>query len=651
MAIKSEKYWKSRSEQRLTKVLRDAEKTLKLLESQYKNASISINNDIQKLYSQFAGENNISMDKAMELIHGSEFVQWRMSMDEYLKRIDMTGDKKLLLELNTLAMRSRITRLEALNAEIMANVAFMTQGADENTSLLLIRSLENTYYESMYDEYKDRNPKVFDLMEKHNVGLSKAQIDRELKIPWSGANYSTNLWNNADYIANKCQQLVAQNIIAGTSIDRLTSEVTRLFGSNYRASARRLILTETAYIKGQADKLTYERLGIEEYELLATLDSRTSKICQDKDGKHYPLDEAVVGKNYPPFHPHCRTTTVKYDPDNEERTRIARDKDGKNVTVPYDMKYKEWKEWVKSGQSLDDWLEDNSDFNISTRIENDDNKGINKDKDIKVEHSQISKLKGSMKENEYFDFKDNLDRAPNSIKKLYANYGDSINKIVKSKRESYYRDADKFLTYQIHREEYGLNKFSTLAHEYGHAFDYNSKYNNLNHKESDGIKNAVNTSFINLLFANSCSNSDEFLKAYRKDKEDLRDNYREVAKTIVKNHHSHGLQDTLDGMFLARDSGLVRWGHGSKYYNRTYKILKDTKTHNKVKKFYKDNDYNVNRLMDVADLIRDYEGASELFANISSALFTQDESLEFIKKYLPNSYEAYLKILEVISEI
>lgn len=352
MAIKSEKYWKNRSEQRLTKVLRDAEKTLKLLESQYKNASISINKDIQKLYSRFAGENNISMDKAMELIHGSEYLEWRMSMDEYLKRIDMTGDKKLLLELNTLAMRSRITRLEALNAEIMANVAFMTQGADENTSLLLIRSLENTYYESMYDEYKDRNPKVFDLMEKHNVGLSKAQIDRQLKIPWSGANYSTNLWNNADYIANKCQQLVAQQIIAGTSIDRLTSEVTRLFGSNYRASARRLILTETAYIKGQADKLTYEKLGIEEYELLATLDNKTSKICQDKDGEHYPLDEAVVGKNYPPFHPHCRTTTVKYNPDTEGRTRIARDKDGKNVTVPYDMKYKDWLEWIKGNEGI-----------------------------------------------------------------------------------------------------------------------------------------------------------------------------------------------------------------------------------------------------------------------------------------------------------
>ena len=349
---KTSKYWKKRSEQKLTRVLADAEKTLNLLESQYKNASISINKDIKKLYSQFAGENNISMDKAMEIIHGNEFLEWRMSMDEYLANIEMTGNKKLLLELNTLAMRSRITRLEALNAEIMANVAYMTQGAEKNTSLLLIRSLENTYYEGMYDEYKDRNPKVFDLMEKHNVGLSKAQIDRELKIPWSGANYSTNLWNNADYIANKCQRLVAQNIIAGTSIDKLTREITKQFGKNYRSSARRLLLTESAYIKGQADLLTYKKLDIDEYEILATLDRKTSEICQDKDGEHYPRDKAVVGENFPPFHPHCRTTTVKYRADKAGRTRIARDANGKNVRVPGDMTYKDWLQWVEGNEGI-----------------------------------------------------------------------------------------------------------------------------------------------------------------------------------------------------------------------------------------------------------------------------------------------------------
>lgn len=86
---------------------------------------------------------------------------------------------------------------------------------------------------------------------------------------------------------------------------------------------------------------------MEEYEILATLDSRTSVICQEKDGKHYPVDDIQVGINYPPFHPNCRTTTIKYNPDYEGRTRMAKDKDGKNVKVPLGMKYEEWKKWIE----------------------------------------------------------------------------------------------------------------------------------------------------------------------------------------------------------------------------------------------------------------------------------------------------------------
>ncbi len=87
----------------------------------------------------------------------------------------------------------------------------------------------------------------------------------------------------------------------------------------------------------------YKTLEVEEYEILATLDSRTSEICQGKDGLHYKVDEIAVGVNYPPFHPNCRTTTIKYNPDTEGRTRLAKDKDGKNVKVPFDMKYFQWK--------------------------------------------------------------------------------------------------------------------------------------------------------------------------------------------------------------------------------------------------------------------------------------------------------------------
>lgn len=61
------------------------------------------------------------------------------------------------------------------------------------------------------------------------------------------------------------------------------------------------------------------------------------------DRKHFKVDEAVPGKNYPPMHPRCRSLTIRYKPENyEKNTRTARDKDGNNIEVPLGMKYDEW---------------------------------------------------------------------------------------------------------------------------------------------------------------------------------------------------------------------------------------------------------------------------------------------------------------------
>lgn len=314
----------------------------------YDKASKDIDKSIKSLYGQFMSDNELNSKKALELIKGNEFRVWRMTMEEYLSQIKATEDKALLLELNTLAMRSRINRLEALQAEILAQSVIIASKEEEVIGSFLSDSIEDTYYKNVYDEYNDKNPEALDLMDKHKVGISRNQVKKVLELPWSGANYSQNIWNNSYFIAKRAQVMVAKNIIAGRSIENLSRDFAKVYGKQYYSNAKRLIRTETAYVKGQADVLTYEKLGVEEYELLATLDNRTSSICQEKDGKHYPVDDIQVGINYPPFHPNCRTTTIKYREDYGDRTRLAKDKDGKNVKVPLGMKYEDWKKWVKN---------------------------------------------------------------------------------------------------------------------------------------------------------------------------------------------------------------------------------------------------------------------------------------------------------------
>ena len=79
------------------------------------------------------------------------------------------------------------------------------------------------------------------------------------------------------------------------------------------------------------------------YVFVATLDNRTSQICQELDGKKFKLSEAEEGVNYPPMHPYCRSTVRAYISDDVEKDlkRRARDENGKNTVVD-NMSYSEW---------------------------------------------------------------------------------------------------------------------------------------------------------------------------------------------------------------------------------------------------------------------------------------------------------------------
>lgn len=339
--MKSNSYWEKRSNQHLLDLLQDGDKIHRDLSSAYADAQGNIEKEIASLYGRFAKDNKISQADAVKLIKGQEYRRWRMRMEDYLAAID-AGDEALLLELNVLCMRPRINRLQTLEGEIVANMAMLANRQEKAVGEHLKHCMEQTYYRTMYDHYKDKDPAMLALMARHNVALSKSNIEKMLTLPWSGENYSNAIWKREYDVAAKVKRAVTRSILEGKSIDNLTAEMTEALGSDYKYAAKRLIHTETAYAKGQGDLLTYEKLGVKEYTYLATLDSRTSPPCRRLDGQHFPIADAKPGVNYPPMHPHCRSTTMAYRKPGADKTRVARDADGKIYKVPLGMNYKEW---------------------------------------------------------------------------------------------------------------------------------------------------------------------------------------------------------------------------------------------------------------------------------------------------------------------
>ena len=83
---------------------------------------------------------------------------------------------------------------------------------------------------------------------------------------------------------------------------------------------------------------------MEQYEILVTLDSYTSDICREMDGKVFSMKDFEPGVTAPPFHVWCRSTTVPYFEDDFAQVGERAARDGKTYNVPADMTYEEWEE-------------------------------------------------------------------------------------------------------------------------------------------------------------------------------------------------------------------------------------------------------------------------------------------------------------------
>lgn len=132
--------------------------------------------------------------------------------------------------------------------------------------------------------------------------------------------------------------------ITGEAPDRAIREIANAMKVS-KSQAGRLVMTESAAFANKAREDCMNELGVEEFEFCATLDSITSEICQEMDGRHYLMSEYAIGVTAPPMHPNCRSCTCPYFDDeftvNEKRA--ARGDDGKTYYVPADTTYKEWK--------------------------------------------------------------------------------------------------------------------------------------------------------------------------------------------------------------------------------------------------------------------------------------------------------------------
>ena len=141
-------------------------------------------------------------------------------------------------------------------------------------------------------------------------GIPREAIKKIIEYPYAGKMFSDRIWDNKDALVKYIQQDLTVGIIRGDSIQKMARQLKKDLNVLYY-QAERLVRTETNYAMNQGHLKGYADSGVvEKYEFLAAIDSRTSKLCKNQNGKVYKLSDAVVGVNFPPLHPHCRSTVI-----------------------------------------------------------------------------------------------------------------------------------------------------------------------------------------------------------------------------------------------------------------------------------------------------------------------------------------------------
>lgn len=491
-------YWLKRAIELEKSTIVNEDRYLETLKKEYEKALNNIKKETRNWLARFSVNNQISLKDSKKWLNINELKELKWNVEEYIKYGQENGiDLIWKKELENASAKIHISRLEALQMQIQNEIEILSKYEQKNTESFIIDTYKDSYYRQAYE-----------LQKGHNVAFQIAALDtntikKVISRPWTSDSYtfSDRIWKNKKVLLDTLQKELTQSIIRGKAPDEVIEKISKVMGVSKNKAAT-LVMTESAFFSSIARKKCYNDLWVNEYDIVATLDSHTSEICRELDGKKFKMSEYKEGVTAPPFHVRCRSTTAPHFNDEFEfGERAARNTNGKTYYIPSNITYKEWKEKYVDNSIKDDII-------IPNYIRMNVQSGFNPKNEVEAINSAISemplKIQKKLKESAIEIF--------------------SKGQIIKDGKEvntSFYdRNQDIIHIYE------GANK-SEVIHEIGHVIE--TKYKILNDYEYINIRDSElqNYSIYSVTYLKNYSNikgikSKKFIseqqgRIYRKD--------------------------------------------------------------------------------------------------------------------------------------
>ena len=342
--MKNADYWRGRFAILENSAHKQADEYLQTLEDIYREAEQSVQRDIESWYQRFATNNKVTLAEARKMLTTGQLEEFKWTAEQYVKaaqRANLSED--WIKKLENASTRFHVSRLEAIQLQIQQEMELLFGNQVDGIDDLLKDVVSNGYTRGAFEVQKGIG------LGWDFTALNQKKLETLLSKPWTtdGRTFRDRCWTNKADLVDTVNKELIQGMLRGDPPAKIITAIQKKFGTS-RYKARRLVHTETTYFNAVSKTQMYKDLGVEQIEIVETLDSRTCLICQPLDGKVIPLSQYEPGVTVPPFHPNCRGTTCPYY-DDMEGERAARNADGKVYYVPANMTFTQWKKAFVDG--------------------------------------------------------------------------------------------------------------------------------------------------------------------------------------------------------------------------------------------------------------------------------------------------------------
>lgn len=285
----------------------------------------------------------------------NQLMRLQILLEKYKQTLARDLTKKEAIMINTIlkkiSSKERVILLDLPKSEFNILLRDITKEIDTTNNVIIT---------NIKDEMEKVGEAIYRAEEKEVIGDKKqTKIDKIIKdikqdIKTKKGSFDGKTVNDLlEDLTARNKALIINTVNSAYANGLSTDDIYNLLRGNkvlnYRDGALQkmssqlgtIIRTVTQKVMSDTRINLYDDYGVEKYRIVATLDTRTSLICQEEDGKEY-----IVGRGpTPPFHPNCRTSIIAVISDDYLEGATRASKDG---YVDADITYYEWLESQES---------------------------------------------------------------------------------------------------------------------------------------------------------------------------------------------------------------------------------------------------------------------------------------------------------------